>query len=124
MQYDFECECGNAQFFTAPIEIGPPEQMLCVECGKEMYRLFTTNVVFKGTGWPSKDLKIEKTGEDPVVLEAHEKKTDERRVEQENSNAVLTERRKGRKSFAKYKKKHPDKVDKYRQSLAKGMKGE
>jgi predicted nucleic acid-binding Zn ribbon protein len=125
MIYEWKCaNCGNTQSFSAPIDVGPPEEMICEECQTQMNRIFSTNVVFKGEGWPGKDIRIEKTGEHPGDIEAHEKRTEEKKQEQENSNEVLAERRKGKKSFQEYKKRHPDKVDKYRQALAKGVKGE
>jgi predicted nucleic acid-binding Zn ribbon protein len=124
MQYDYTCECGNTQTFTAPIEIGPPEEMICEKCNEQMKRIFTTNFVLRGEHWPSKTLRQEKTGENPEAIEAHEKKTEEQRQEQENSNEVLAARRKGKKSFKEYKRKHPNKVEQYHKSLAKGVKGE
>jgi hypothetical protein len=123
MLYEWICPgCENVQTFTAPINIGPPSEMRCKQCGAIMNRQFCTNIVFKGD-FPGKAIKLERSGENPDAIEILEKKSDEKRQEQAVQNEVLAERRKGRKSWKAYQKRHSAKVERYKKNLANGMEG-
>jgi len=124
MRYEFRChKCGFIQEINRPIKEGPPEFLVCPICDDKMYNVLGGNFILKGDGWPGKSIKLERTGEDPKAIEKTEKMRDELRAAQELSNEVLAERRKGTRHWREYKKKHPDKVEKYYQNLARGIRG-
>lgn len=125
MRYTFKChECSNEIIYEASIQDGPPDILLCPECAGDMYNQLSTNVIFKGDGWCDKDLRAQKNGENFASIDKFEKQMDEHKQTKELQNEVLKERRRGRQSFAEYKKHNRSKVEKYRNNLRKGIRGE
>lgn len=117
--YEFKCEdCKLKDKIERSIKNGPPESLECLICGGTMYQVYNPEILFKGD-WPGKTIK--QAGDKGA--EAFQEAAKQRRSDQELSNAVLAERRKGRENWKKYQKDHPDKVKRYKKNLGNGVKG-
>jgi predicted nucleic acid-binding Zn ribbon protein len=124
MRYEYECgECGVVEEIDCPMGQAP-EDLVCALCNEKMYRLFSCNFILKGGDWPGKIVRRERSGECPEATEMIDKMRDQNKSDQALQNEVLAERRKGRAAWGEYQRKHPDKVRRYQENLARGMKGE
>lgn len=58
MLYAYRCSCGFLGSIERSMKDDIPQTWVCPECGKDMNRDYSSiGVVFKGEGWPSKDIK-------------------------------------------------------------------
>lgn len=63
MLYPLKCECGHEIDLQCTIAewssmLDKKQAISCEKCNKPMRRVYTTpGIIFKGDGWPSKDIK-------------------------------------------------------------------
>jgi hypothetical protein len=123
MKYTLKCDkCDFEETAMASIHDGPPENLPCAMCKEgTMYNQLGTNFILRGDGWTGKNIK---RNNEEKAAEALKEAAKQRRSDQELSNAVLAERRKGRVNWERYQKNHPDKVKRYKENLSRGIKGD
>jgi len=123
MIYYFLCDkCNSELEFSSPISIGPPKNVQCNKCNIDMIHQLGGHFLLYGHGWPGKDLK-----QNDYISGKQKEKTQEKlkqdKDDQKNSNEVIAERRKGRKSYNDFKKRNTSKVDRYKKAMKRGIKG-
>ena len=124
MIYHFLCDnCELVKEESASIQDGPPKEVICPECFAPMYQEFGGNFVLKGDGWAGKDLK--KT--DYCIRQAaeeDEQKQSDVKTKKYHASKVLSERRKGRKHWRKWRDENKAKFKDYKKALKEGIRGE
>lgn len=121
-QYDFRCdECKEVISFVGPMSDGPP-QIACPKCKKVMYQDFQVpQIVFKGGGWPSKDMKL---SQDEINARTQvDKMLHDNDVAQKEADEILAVRRKGRRAYDEFAKREPRKIQRYNANMKRGIKG-
>ena len=117
MFYYFICDsCGFKHDVQRSIKEGPPiDELSCPNCSNMGLRhVLGGNFILKGN-WPGKSIR------ERNARESTEKMIDESDVGQKEANEILTERRKGRKSWKEYQKHNNEKVKRVKKNREKGI---
>jgi len=120
MNYYFICDnCGHNTEFKKSMKEGPPYNVDCDQCSKQMRHELGGNFILKGNGWPSKDIN-----KSQYLSGQMREENDQKHLEDQRNNRLVDEvlqvRRKGKKAMKQFSTDNPQKIKDYKSALKKG----